>query len=223
MKTDNQLQQRVLDELKWDPAVPASDIGVEAKNGVVTLAGHVESYAQKVAAERAAERVLGVRGVVLEIDVSLQGSNQRRDVDLAQAALHALDWNAFVPKDAVKVVVNSGYITLTGEVDWAYQRAAALGAIRNLIGIVGINNEITLRRHSLDVRELRTRICAAMHRQAQFDANAIAVDVDGSTVKLSGVVDSWSQWLAARHAALTVPGVHEVVNEVTVAESNDHY
>jgi len=212
-----QLQQCVLDELKWDPAVQASDIGVEAKSGLVTLAGHVQSFAQRLAAERAAARVAGVRGIVLEIDVSLPGSSRRRDVDLAQAALQALDWNVSVPKDSVRIVVNNGYITLNGEVDWAYQRAAALGAIQNLVGIAGVDNEITLRRRALDAGELRTRISAAMHRQAQCGANAIVIDTDGGTVTLGGAVDSWSQWHAARRAALSVQGVQDVVNNVVVA------
>jgi len=119
MQTDRQIRQDVLDELKWDPSVHADAIAVGANNGIVVLSGHVPSFAQKRAAEQAAQRVAGVRGVVMELGVSLPGSSVREDEDLAQAAMHALDWNAIVPKDAVRIVVNNGWITLGGEVDRA--------------------------------------------------------------------------------------------------------
>jgi osmotically-inducible protein OsmY len=219
---DTQLQQRVLDELKWDPSVQANAIGVEVQNGVVTLAGHVESFARRRAAERATERVAGVRGVVMEIDVSLPGSSERQDTDLAQAAIRALDWNAAVPHGSVKIVVNNGWVTLAGQVDWGYQRAAAVGSVQNLVGVRGIKNEIAVRARRVNANAVRQRIRGAVHRQAQIDANAINVDVDGGTVTLAGVVDSWSERLAARNAAWSVPGVQEVNDNIEVAEQSVH-
>jgi osmotically-inducible protein OsmY len=127
MKTDRQLQQDVMDELKWEPSVEAAAVGVEVKDGIVTLAGHVDSYAQKIAAEHAAQRVFGVKGVVMEIDIALPGSSKLKDADLARNASHALEWKASVPKNAIKISVQDGWVTLTGKVYWAYQRWAAVG------------------------------------------------------------------------------------------------
>lgn len=218
MKTDNQLQQDVLDELKWEPEVEASRIGVEAKDGIVTLAGHVESFAQKWAAECAAQRVAGVKGVVVEIDVALPGTHQRRDEDLVRAANHALDWHSSVPKGAIKVLVEGGYVTLTGEVDWAFQRAAAVGAMRNLVGVLGVSDRISLKSRSVPAATVKKQIHAALHRQAQHEANAIKVAISGNNVTLSGIVDSWSQRAAARNAAWAAPGVQKVVDNLSVAD-----
>jgi osmotically-inducible protein OsmY len=218
MKTDRQLQQDVMDELKWEPAVEASTIGVEAKDGIVTLAGHVQSYSQKWAAERAAQRVSGVKGVVVEIDVALPGSSKRTDADLVKAANTALEWNTSVPKGAVKVLVDSGVITLSGEVDWAFQRAAAVSAVRHLIGVRGVNDHITLRLQDVKARDVKKKIQAALHRQAQLDADAISIDIDGSSVTLTGTIDSWPERVAARNAVWSAPGVQNVVDHLSVAD-----
>lgn len=219
MKTDAQLRQDVLDELKWDPIVQACAIGAEAKDGIVTLAGQVDTFAQKDAAERAAQRVVGTRGIVVEVIVAPTGSARRKDADLAQAAMHALDWNAAVPKDAITVVVDNGWLTLSGEVDWAYQRAAAVGAVRNLVGVTGIDNRIALHPHPIEPGNVRERITSALHRQAQLDANSINIDVEDDTVTLSGVVDSWSERMAVRNAAWSARGVQQVIDNLSVAES----
>jgi len=223
MKTDEQLQQSVLEELRADPSIAAPAIGVEARDGIITLAGHVESYAQKLAAEAAAQRVAGVRGVVMEIDVALPHSSRRADAELAQAARHALDWNISVPKDAVKISVNGGWIKLSGEVDWAYQRAAAVGSVRDLLGITGIDDGIRLRQRPIDPDNLKKRIREALHRQAQQDARAIGVEVSGSTVTLSGVVDSHSERVTARNAAWSALGVRQVVDNICVAGADASY
>jgi len=219
MKPDVQLQQLVLDELRANPSTTAAAIGVEVSNGIVTLAGQVENLAQKLSAECVAQRVAGVRGVVVEIDVTLPGSSRRSDAELAQAAIHALDWNASVPKGAVIVSVDKAWITLSGEVDRAYQRAAALGAIHTLIGVAGVRNKISLRAQPVDPHSVRKRILEAMHRQAKHDADAISVEVDGTTVTLAGVVDSHSERVAARNAAWTAHGVRHVVDRIDVAGS----
>ena len=215
MKTDSQLQQDVLDELKWEPEVEASRIGVEVKDGIVTLAGHVDSFAQKWSAECAAQRVSGVKGVIVEIDVALPGSHQRKDEELIRAAKHALDWHSSVPKDAVKVTVEGGYITLTGQVDWAFQRAAAVGAMRNLVGVLGVSDQISLKPRPL-ATSIKKQIHAALHRQAQDEANSIKVAISGSNVTLSGVVDSWAQRAAARNAAWSAAGVQSVVDNISI-------
>lgn len=218
MKTDNQLQQDVLDELKWEPEVEASRIGVEAKDGIVTLAGHVDSFAQKWAAECAAQRVAGVTGVIVEIDVALPGSHKRKDEELVRAANHALAWHSNVPKDAIKVIVEGGYVTLTGEVDWAFQRAAAVAAIRNLVGVLGVSDQISLKPRPVAAAMVKKQIHAALHRQAQYEANAIKVAISGNNVTLSGVVDSWLQRAAARNAAWSAPGVQKVIDNLSIAE-----
>jgi len=218
MKTDSQLQQDVLDELKWEPAVEASTIGVEATDGVVTLAGHVASFAEKWAAEAAAQRVAGVKGVVVEIDVRLPDSHKRSDAELVQAAASALEWNSSVPKGAVKIGVSHGVIELSGDVDWAFQRTAAVSAVRNLIGVRTVVDQIAIRPHPINSRGVRRKIQAALHRQAQIDANAITIDVDGNNITLGGVVDSWSEKMAARNAAWSAPGVQSVVDNLSVAD-----
>lgn len=218
MKTDRQLQQDVMEELKWEPSVEASSIGVEVKDGVVTLAGHVASYSEKWAAEAAAQRVAGVKGVVVEIDIALPGSSRRTDADLVKAASSALEWNSAVPPGAVKILVSEGFVTLSGEVDWVFQRNAAVAAVRNLIGVRGVNDRITLKAHAVKAHDVKKKIHAALHRQAQLDANAISVDIDGNAVTLGGTVDSWSERMAARNAAWSAPGVQHVIDNLAVAD-----
>ena len=218
MKTDRQLQQDVIDELRWEPAVEASSIGVEANDGVVTIAGHVDSYAEKWAAERAAQRVSGVKGVVDEIEVQLPDASKRSDATIVQAASSALEWNTVVPDRAIKIAVDDGIITLSGEVDWAYQRAAAVAAVRNLIGVRAVNDRITLKLSTTSVRDIKRKIHAALHRQAQLDADAISVDVAGGDVTLRGSVDSWAERMAARNAVWAAPGVRNVIDELMVGE-----
>ena len=143
--TDTQLQRDVLDELKWEPSVDAADIGVSVKEGIVTLTGHVTSYAEKYAAERAAKRVYGVKAVANELDVKLPGSSRRTDEDIAAAAVNALRSNLAVPHDKIKVTVSNGWVTLEGEVEWHYQKMAAESAVRNLPGVTGLSDQITVK------------------------------------------------------------------------------
>lgn len=218
MKTNRQLQQDVIDELRWEPAVEADSNGVEAKEGVVTLAGHVDSYAQKWAAERAAQRVAGVKGVVDEMDVKLPDASKRSDADIVQAASSALSWNTVVPKGAVKIVVDDGIVTLSGEVDWAFQRTAAAAAVRNLIGVRAVNDQIVLKLNNASIRDIKRKIHSALHRQAQLDADAISVAVDGSNVTLRGNVDSWAERVAARNAAWAAPGVRNVIDNMMIGK-----
>lgn len=216
MKTDRQLQKDVIEELGWDPSVDAARVGVEVKDGIVTLSGNIDSYPQQWSAERAALRVAGVQGVVLDLDVDLPGAHKRGDADLARAARSALEGNISVPPKGIQISVQDGWITLSGEVDWAYQRWAAVAAVRSLIGVVGVNDEIVLKTH-IQTKDVKRKIESALQRLANREAKAITVDIDEEgSVTLSGRTDSWSERNAARHAAWAAPGVKNVIDRMSV-------
>jgi osmotically-inducible protein OsmY len=216
MKTDRQLQNDVIEELQWDAAVDATRIGVECSEGVITLSGQVESFAEKFAAEDAARRVAGVRGVAMDLEVRLPGSSKRTDADVAKAALSALDWNASVPAGAIQVKVEDGFVSLTGEVDWEYQRDAALSSVRHLLGVRGINNAVTLRPRTM-VKDVKGQIEASLQRLAHQDTKAIKVGVTDSTVTLSGTARSYLERETIEAAAWNAPGVQRVLDHITVA------
>ena len=200
MKTDAQLQHDVLAELKWEPSINAAEIGVEVKNGLVTLVGHVDRYADKWNAERAAQRVAGVQALAFEIDVKLADTGKRNDTDIATSAHAALEWTSFLPKDAVKVKVANAWVTLTGEVDWEYQREAAADSVRFISGVLGVSDEIIITsKASADV--VKADIEAALKRRAIADAKKITVQVSGGDVTLTGAVHSWSERDLATHSA----------------------
>ncbi|HJW12318.1 MAG TPA: BON domain-containing protein [Albitalea sp.] len=215
MKTDAQLKKDVSAELEWDPSINASQVGVTVKDGVVTLTGHLDTFAQKHAVERAAERVHGVKAVAVELDVRLEPGHKRSDSEIAAAAEAALAWNALVPADRIQVRVEKGWITLHGEVDWDYQRRNAEKAVRPLVGVVGVSNAVTLKAASAPA-DVAHRIRDALTRHAEHEAKRIEVIVDGSTVTLRGNVDSWGERAAAAGAAWSVRGVSRVVNELNV-------
>ena len=215
MKTDTQLQQDVLAELKWEPSVNAALIGVEVKDGIVTLAGHVSSFAEKWDAERAAQRVSGVKALAVEMDVKLSALGRRTDADIARAAESALQWTTFLPKDSVKIMVESGRVTLTGQVDWEYQRVSAAGAVRYLLGVTGVSNQISIKT-KLSSGAIKSDIEAALKRRAHADAKKISVEVHGANVTLTGNVHSWSERELARQSAWGTPGVRSVVDNITV-------
>ena len=216
MKTDAQLQQDVIAELKWEPSVNAAQIGVEVKGGVVTLAGHVSSYAEKHDAERAAQRVTGVKALAIEMDITLPGSSKRNDTDIARSAQNVLEWSTYLPKDGVKVKVEGAWITLSGEVEWEYQRRAAVTAVRYLMGVRGISDQIVIK-PKVSVTAIRSDIEDALKRRANTDAQAISVKVQGADVTLSGITHSWSERHLATDAAWGTPGVRTVVDNMTVA------
>ena len=216
MKTDKQLQQDVIAELGWEPSVNASQIGVEVKDGIVTLAGHVDSFAEKWNAERAAQRVLGVKALATEMDVKLPGSSHRNDADIARSAENALQWTTYVPNDEIKVMVENGWVTLSGEVDWGYKKQAAAAAMRNLLGVKGVSDQIAIKPKA-SVSAVKSDIEAALKRCARNEAEAISVDVDGGKVTLSGSVHSWSERESAANSAWRAPGVCKVVDNITVS------
>ena len=216
MKTDKQLQQDVMAELNWEPSVNAAHIGVEVSNGVVTLTGHVANYAEKIGAEHAAHRVAGVKAMAIEMDVKLAGNGKRNDSELANAAQGALEIATYFSPNNVKAKVESGWITLSGEVEWDYQRQSAVNAIRHLSGVTGVSDEIAIK-PKVSSLLVKSDIEAALKRRAHTDAQKISVDVQGSDITLTGTVHSWSERVLARDSAWSSPGVRSVVDKLTVS------
>ena len=215
MKTDAQVQQDVLAELKWEPSVNSAKIGVEVEDGVVTLAGHVDSFAEKWDAERAAQRVSGVKALATDIDVALPGGSKRIDADIARAAESALQWSTFLPKDSVKIMVEGGWVTLTGEVSWEYQRQSASAAVRYLMGVTGVSDQIAIKPRAT-AGAVKSDIEAALKRHALADAQKIHVTVTGGEVTLTGKASTWSERDMARNSAWGTLGVESVVDNITV-------
>jgi osmotically-inducible protein OsmY len=215
MKTDTQIQQDVMAELSWEPSVNAAHIGVEVSKGIVTLAGHVDNYTEKLNAERAAQRVHGVKGLAVEMDVTLPGASKRSDSDIAQSANNVLRWTTYLPMDHIKVKVEHGQIALSGEVEWDYQRSGAADAVRHLLGVMGVTNQITLKPEA-SASVVKADIEAALKRRAHRHSEAISVEVQGSDVTLTGTVNSWAERNLARNSAWAAPGVRNVNDNMTV-------
>lgn len=215
MKTDMQLKQEVEAELDWDPMIDPAGIGVEVGDRVVTLSGHLGSYAEKIAAEKAAQRVGGVKAVVVELDVRVPQADKRTDEEIANAVRSILKWTVGVGEEAVKVQVERGVITLSGAVDWGYQSYTAERAISHVRGVVGVINHIQVR-GSEKASDIGEKIAAALKRHAQREANHIQIDVHDGMVRLAGTVGSFSEKKAARGAAWSAPGVRAVIDDLSV-------
>jgi osmotically-inducible protein OsmY len=214
MTVDKTLQTNVIAELGWEPSVTAAHIGVTAKDGIVTLTGHVQNYMEKHAAEKAAGRVKGVRAVAEEIEVRLPHHVKRNDDEIASAVVQRLDWNVSVPDEAVKVKVEKGWVTLTGQVEWQYQKAAAEHDIRGMLGVVGIANQITIKSHP-NASDISADITKALHR-SWYDPKTISVSANGGAVHLSGTVHTWYDRQMAGWTAWGAPGATTVENDIRV-------
>jgi osmotically-inducible protein OsmY len=215
MKSDTQLRSEVQAELDWEPAIDAKHVGVIAHDGIVTLTGRLDSYAQKAAIEDVVWRVAGVRAIALELDVALAPDHARNDSDIAQAVENALQWHVSVPDRSIRLKVEKGWVTLMGEVDWDFQRQSAADAVRCLSGVRGLSNQVTLKPRATPA-DIGERVAAALKRHAQREAGNIWASVSGSTVTLHGHVDASADRAEAQAAAWSAPGVARVVNEIRI-------
>ena len=214
-KTDKQIKDDVLAELAWDPAINADNIGVIVKEGVVTLTGHIGTYTEKMAAEKAVRHVAGVKAMAVELDVKLSTTHARSDTEIAQAALHSLRWHTWVPSERLQVEVDQGWVTLSGDVDWQYQLVSAEQSVRNLLGVRGISNRIVLKPH-ISNQNISEQISAALARHAKREAERLQINVDKGTVTLKGSVDSLAERDAVIGAAYGTRGVAKVIDQLNI-------
>ena len=212
---DRNLHQAILDEFEWDPSFNAAHVGVAVEDGIVTLTGHVSSYAEKVAAEHAAKRVLGVRGVAQEIEVRYPSDKKTADDQIARRALDILSWNTTIPADKISVTVQKGWVTLNGEVNWGYQRQEAENAVRKLSGVTGVTNAIKIKT-TVKATDVKERIEKALKRNAEMEANNIQVSVSDGKVVLEGKVKAWYERNLAERTAWAAPGVTVVEDRISI-------
>jgi osmotically-inducible protein OsmY len=216
MSQDRQLQEAVLAELSWDRSIEAAHIGVAASSGIITLTGNVNSFAEKHAAEMAANRVKGVKAVIEKIEVTLPFEHQYGDDQLIIAIIERLAWNTSVPNDSVKVVVEKGWVTLSGEVDWHHQKEAAEQDIKHMAGLVGISNRIMIKSH-LNIQDLTHKITSALHRAWFFKDNNVKITTNNGHVHLMGTVHSPTDRINAQRIAWGTPGVTHVKNDIAIS------
>lgn len=215
MKTDIQIQEDVIEQLQWEPAIDAAEIGVGVRNGVVTLSGKVDTYLKKILAEKAARKVSGVKAVAEDIQVGPLPGYQRTDTEIAEAVVNALKWNSNVPDEKIRIKVDAGVVTLDGEVKFDFQRVAARDAVEKLYGVVRVNNFISVIPKATQ-EDVEDKIMAAFHRAASLDADKITVEVLGGTAILKGKVRSFAESEDAASAAWAAPGISHVDNRLEI-------
>jgi osmotically-inducible protein OsmY len=212
---DSEIRRKVLAELDWDPSIDASAIGVAVKDGVVTLTGSIANYWEKKEVERVVKRVIGVKAVAEDLAIKLPGTAARSDADIAQSVVSGLRFNVAVPPNRVQVTVESGWVTLEGEVEWQYQKSMAENAVKYLMGVKGVTNSIKIKPR-VSAADVKAKIESAFARRAQLDANQIKVESTDNKVILRGSVHSWDEKDDAEQAAWAAPGVTKVENNVIV-------
>lgn len=221
MKSDYEIQQDVLNQLKWNPLLKSSEIGVAVEDGIVTLSGHVDVYSKKIQAEQSAKKVAGVRAVAEDIVVGISPVYQKTDAEIAAAVLSALKWNSSVDEKDIKVKVENGVVTLEGEVEWEYQRMSAKNAVVNLIGVKSVQNMILLKVKTTP-KDVQQKISAAFHRSATIDADKVLVEVIGNKAILRGNVRSFAEKEDAEDAAWAAPGITSVESHLSVVPTEEY-
>lgn len=215
MKNDLEIQQDVMNELKWQPFLKASTIGVSVKDGIVTLSGNVDSYAQKIDAERIARKVAGVKAIAENIQIGVSPVFKKTDTEIAESVLNALKWHSAVPEEKIRVKVEDGVVTLDGEVEWDYQRSSAKNAITGLLGVRNVINLITVQPKAI-ASDIKFKISQALRRTAAIDAERINVDIAGTRVILHGKVRSFAEKEDIESAVWCAPGVNKVESYLEV-------
>ena len=215
MSSDKHLKDMVLEEMVWTPNIDSAHIGVTTHDGIVTLNGHVTNYSEKLAAERATGRVKGTKAIVNDIVIQLKNNMHNTDEDIAKSAISVLAWDGDIPTDSIHIVVSHGWVTLTGEVEWNYQKEAATDDVRRLIGVMGVTNEVKIKPR-VDTDVIAEDIEFALNR-SWFDTKRIKVSADGGKVVLTGKVDTWSDWQEASDVAWAAKGVTSIENDIVIA------
>ena len=215
MKSDIQIQKDVMDELKWEPFLKTSEIGVAVKNGIVTLSGQVDTYSKKLSAEKAAKRMAGVKAIAEDIQIGVSPAYNKPDTEIAEAVLNALKWHTVVQEEKLKIKVENGNVTLEGEVEWEFQRINAKTAIENIAGVRSVINLITVK-PKIAASDIERKISAAFHRNATIDAGKITAEVMGSRVTLRGMVRSFTEKEDAENAAWAAPGVTGIDSKLEI-------
>jgi osmotically-inducible protein OsmY len=215
MKSDIKIQEDVMEQLKWEPFLKSSEIGVAVKNGIVTLLGQVDSYSKKLAAENAAKKIAGVRAIAEDIQIGVSPTHRKTDTEIAEAVLNALKWQTMIPDEKIKVKVEDGVVRLDGEVEWEYQRTQAKLVIEDLAGIRYVLNFIKVK-PQINATEIRNKINSAFKRSALIDSGKITIEVTGSNVCLKGKVRSYAEKEDAENAVWNAPGVASVDNRLEI-------